>query len=182
MKEKGIIETGILYALADSPVYSKQRLQAESLKVIYDALVADGFRDPRLLDVRDEILEQETEVIHHGAFSYFPLESYFEFTKNGQKVAWSEKENKTFYSLAKNMGKVIDTKTLCRPWGGKSVGENEAVVSSNARNSLKACIERMRRKLEPQARKGSFQYLIYVNGQGYMLVDPSRSNNNSHSN
>lgn len=99
-------------------------------------------------------------VIHHSAFKFYPEGFYLIRTKDDKIVRTTLGENEALKRLAQNSGGVVMHTELEEISG---VAEDKKII------------QRLRRKIEPDAKRGGFRYLLAVHGVGYRLDDPEKS-------
>lgn len=159
-----MLERAISNILKGAPPDSKQRSQAEALRTIYKALTADGFVDPQKEEVFGTELAsgtQEGEIIYRlREFTYYPERQGGLIVGADGRKSLTTTENKIMRMLAEKPNRTVTYSELIRDvfYGRDGAGD-----------LLKKYIERLRRKLEPNASKGNYQIIVNVRGEGYYL-------------
>ena len=111
-------------------------------------------------------------IYSHSGFTYY-LEDKRVVLANGKEYRLDKhkQENVILELLTESPGKIVREGVLEEALDDISTGE--MYVDS----PLTKYMFRLRKKLEPNGRRGNFRYIIYERGIGYKLVDPERSEN-----
>jgi len=149
MKERGPIGNAILETLKRAKPKSEQESQTLLLNNFLNFLIRGGFQDLRL--------EDQEVVFNHSAFTYSSQEFSFVRVADGRRVHLTPSENDALKLLAQSFGKVVRHSEFARTEEGS-----------------RELMHRLRRKVEPDARKGTYRYLVVRNGEGYKMVDPDK--------
>lgn len=124
-------------------------------------------RDLALLSKASESQEQETEPLKHSEFVHDHEKNRLQFIKGGNIINLSIRENEVLRILMQNFGKIVGYEGFSEALHSRGISIRET------KSLLKEQVRRLRRKVEPEAKKGNFRYFIYVPGFGYRLDDPN---------
>ncbi len=142
----------------------KQKAFDKAWKILEEAGVED--LPPREKDIQG--IPYKEEIIENSLFIYNVETGEVEMKSDGRKFRLTPTLNKLLTVFTHNPNRVLSTQALeSAIWDDYS-----SDISIDKASALRNYIKKLRRHLEPEARKGNYKFLVTYPWRGYMLGVP----------